>query len=321
MKDICVSIICNAYNHEKYIKDALEGFIMQKTSFPFEVLIHDDASTDNTANIIHEYEKKYPKIIKPIYQTENQFSKGKGMVGKIQYARVKGKYIAICEGDDYWIDPYKLQKQYDALEAHPEISICATAAYAIKANTKKTLYKIAPANCKTIIRAEDIILGGGGYVATASLMYRSSINNKIPKYRAYLNLDYTLQIQGSIPNGMIFLNETTVAYRLLSDNSWTKKQKNNVDKQINIINKIINMLNILNEDTNSKYNDVITKVILNKEFDKLILTNDYLSIKNERYKKLYNNLSTIKKAKIKIKHYFPWLLKIKRYINGRKYKI
>lgn len=316
MKDICVSIICNAYNHEKYIKDALDGFIMQKTSFPFEVLIHDDASTDNTANIIREYEKKHPDIIKPVYETENQYSKGMGLVGKIQIARAQGKYIAICEGDDYWIDPLKLQKQYDLLEAHPEINICATAAYAIEANTQKKLYKIAPVNCKTIIGTEDIILGGGGYVATASLMYRSSINNKIPKYRAYLKLDYTLQIQGSIPNGMIYLNETTVVYRLLSDNSWTKRQKNNIDRQINTITKIINMLNILNRDTNLKYNDVISNVILEKEFNKLILTNDYSLIKSEKYRNLYDNLSVKKKTKIKIKHYFPWLLKIKRYING-----
>ena len=177
------------------------------------------------------------------------------------------------------------------------------------------MYKIAPANCKTIIRTEDIILGGGGYIATASLMYRSSINNKIPKYRAYLNLDYTLQIQGSIPNGMIFLNETTVAYRLLSDNSWTKKQKNNVDRQMNIIAKTINMLSILNNDTNSKYNDVISKVILEKEFNKLIITNNYSLIKSEKYMDLYNSLSVNEKTKIKIKHYFPWLLKIKRYLN------
>ena len=163
---------------------------------------------------------------------------GVDIIQRYQFPRVKGKYFAFCEGDDYWNDPYKLQKQYDALEAHPEINICATAAYAINANTKKILYKIAPANCKTIIRTEDIILGGGGYIATASLMYRSSINNKIPKYRAYLKLDYTLQIQGSIPNGMIYLNETTVVYRLLSDNSWTKRQKNNIDRQINTITKI-----------------------------------------------------------------------------------
>ena len=123
-----VSVVCNAYNHEKYIRSALEGFAMQKTSFPFEVLVHDDASTDRTAEIIREYEIKYPDIIKPIYSTENQYSKNDGSLSQIQNGRVQGKYIALCEGDDYWTDPLKLQKQYDLLESHPEIDICATAA-------------------------------------------------------------------------------------------------------------------------------------------------------------------------------------------------
>ena len=86
---------------------------MQKTDFPFEILIHDDASTDGTADIIREYEAKYPDIIKPIYQTENQYSKGIKVSQVYQFPRAKGKYIALCEGDDYWTDPYKLQKQVD----------------------------------------------------------------------------------------------------------------------------------------------------------------------------------------------------------------
>lgn len=93
---------------------------MQKTNFSFEVLIHDDASTDGTAGIIREYEKKYPEIIFPIYQTVNQFSQGVKISAAYNFSRAKGKYIAMCEGDDYWIDPYKLQKQVDYLENHPE---------------------------------------------------------------------------------------------------------------------------------------------------------------------------------------------------------
>ncbi|HHX61228.1 MAG TPA: glycosyltransferase [Epulopiscium sp.] len=103
-----VSICCLAYNHEKFIRQALDGFIMQESNFPIEVLIHDDASTDDTANIIREYEKKYPEIIKPIYQTENQYSKGVGISVTYNFPRAKGKYIAMCEGDDYWTDPYYL---------------------------------------------------------------------------------------------------------------------------------------------------------------------------------------------------------------------
>ena len=108
-----VSICCITLHHEKYIRDAIEGFLMQKTSFPIEILIHDDASTDDTANIIREYEEKFPNIIKPIYQTENQYSKGISISATYQFPRALGKYIALCEGDDYWTDPLKLQKQVD----------------------------------------------------------------------------------------------------------------------------------------------------------------------------------------------------------------
>ena len=119
-----VSICCLAYNHEPYIRECLDGMLMQRTTFKFEILIHDDASTDNTAKIIKEYAEKYPTIIKPILQTENQYSKGKGILIPFVYPRAKAKYIALCEGDDYWIDPYKLQKQVDFLEANEEYSLC-----------------------------------------------------------------------------------------------------------------------------------------------------------------------------------------------------
>ena len=122
--NIVVSIIFNTYNHEPYIRQCLEGFVMQKTDFAFEVLIHDDASTDKTADIIREYEAHYPDIIKPIYQTENQYSKKTGIMKTFQIPRVKGKYIALCEGDDYWIDPLKLQKQVDILEKDATITTC-----------------------------------------------------------------------------------------------------------------------------------------------------------------------------------------------------
>lgn len=118
-----VSICCITYNHVKYIRDALEGFLMQKTVFPIEVLIHDDASTDGTADIIQEYQAKYPDIIKPIYQRENRYSRGLPVL-TLNYERVQGKYIALCEGDDCWIDENKLQIQFDFMEANPDYSLC-----------------------------------------------------------------------------------------------------------------------------------------------------------------------------------------------------
>ena len=115
-----VSIRCLVYNHEPFLRQCLDGFVMQKTSFPFEAIVHDDASTDGSVAIIREYAEKYPDIIKPIYETENQYSKGTLSKIIINACHPDAKYIAYCEGDDYWTDPDKLQLQVDFLETHPD---------------------------------------------------------------------------------------------------------------------------------------------------------------------------------------------------------
>ena len=122
--NVIVTIRCLVYNHEPYIRQCLEGFVMQKTNFPFEAIVHDDASTDGSASIIKEYAEKYPDIIRPIYETENQYSKHDGSLRRIMDSHTRGKYMALCEGDDYWTDPLKLQKQVDFLEGHPEYTMC-----------------------------------------------------------------------------------------------------------------------------------------------------------------------------------------------------
>lgn len=122
---IVVSISCITYNHAPYIRQCIDGFLIQQTNFAFEVLIHDDASTDGTTEIIKEYEAKYPDIIKPIYEEENQWVKGRRGSAVFNFPRARGKYIALCEGDDYWTDPLKLQKQVDFLEANPNFVICS----------------------------------------------------------------------------------------------------------------------------------------------------------------------------------------------------
>lgn len=108
-----VSICCITYNQENYIRDAIEGFLMQRTTFPIEIIIHDDASTDNTAKVVNEFAEKHPDLIVPIYQTINQYSQGIKPWPNFVFPRARGKYIALCEGDDYWTDPLKLQKQVD----------------------------------------------------------------------------------------------------------------------------------------------------------------------------------------------------------------
>ena len=120
-----VSICCVTYNHAPFIRKCLDGFLMQKRDFPIEILIHDDCSTDGTTEIIKEYAAQYPDLIFPLYEEENQYSRGgAGKMDLYNYNRARGKYVAYCEGDDYWTDPLKLQKQVDFMEAHPDYSIC-----------------------------------------------------------------------------------------------------------------------------------------------------------------------------------------------------
>lgn len=134
-REIIVSVICTAYNHEKYIEKCIKGFIMQKTSFSYEILIHEDASTDKTAEIIKKYEELYPNLIKVIYQKENQFSQGKSPSANL-YNISKGKYLAICEGDDYWIDENKLQKHVDFLEKNKNYSAIYSNVLIVDENNK-----------------------------------------------------------------------------------------------------------------------------------------------------------------------------------------
>lgn len=125
MQKPIVSICCITYNHAPFIRKCIDGFLMQKTSFSFEILIHDDCSTDGTDLIIKEYAEKYPNLIFPLYEEFNQYSLGgSGKMDMYNYRRSRAKYIATCEGDDYWTDPYKLQKQYDFMESHPDYSVC-----------------------------------------------------------------------------------------------------------------------------------------------------------------------------------------------------
>ena len=123
-----VSIRCLVYNHEPYLRQCLDGFVMQQTTFPYEAIIHDDASTDGSATIIREYTDKYPDIIKPIYETDNQYCKHDGSLARIMDAAMNpnSKYVALCEGDDYWTDPNKLQMQVDVMEADEQIGLVHT---------------------------------------------------------------------------------------------------------------------------------------------------------------------------------------------------
>lgn len=313
--DILVSVVCNAYNHGNYIRDALEGFVSQKTDFKFEVLVHDDASTDNTADIIREYEAKYPDIIKPIYQTENQYSKGIRPAKVYQYPRAKGKYIALCEGDDYWTDELKLQKQVEALSSHPEIDICTHSTKVIWADTGKLCRYISPANENTVISTEKVIYGEGDFVATNSILAKREMFTQPLRFRQAFTYDYTLQIQGSLNGGMLFLDDCMSVYRFMSVGSWSSKMAKSKDSRENFHQKKQQMLDILNEETNGKFNAVIERRKLKNELLHLEEQDEFDNLLSKKYRSVFKELPLKRRLKIRIKSYLPFMVEIIRKIK------
>lgn len=315
-QDIKVSIICNTYNHEKYIKDALDGFLMQKTNFSYEVLIHDDASTDGTAEIIREYENKFPDIIKPIYQKINQYSQNIDITFAYQLPRAKGVYIALCEGDDYWTDSLKLQKQFDLMEKHPEIDICTHCATMIKASHGKKIGTLSPADKFMIFNAGSVIKGGGGFVATNSIFYRKQLNNKVPDFRLFYSFDYTLQIHGSIRGGMLYLPDNMSVYRAFVPGSWSQRM-NNTELIEKHLKKLQQMFMLLDEETHYEYTDIIKDKISEARFYALEKIERYDDLKSRELEEWYERQSIKFKIRFYIKRYCPFLVQIYRIIKWK----
>lgn len=215
-----VSIRCITYNHEPFIRQCLEGFVMQQTNFPFEAIVHDDASTDGTAAIIREYAEKYPDIIKPIYETENQYSKHDGSLRKVMDAHMRGKYIAICEGDDYWIDPLKLQKQFDFLESHLDYGLVHTDFNIISESNIKE-YRIRRKLGERQNVLEQILLGNYD-IGTLTVMFRKDLYDSLPKY--YLSKkfpmgDLPLWIEFAVVAKIKYISDVTANYRRLDSSA------------------------------------------------------------------------------------------------------
>lgn len=240
-RPLMVTIRCITYNHEPYIRQCLEGFIMQKTNFRFEAIVHDDASTDGTADIIREYAERYPDIIKPIYEVENQYSKQDGSLRRIMDEACKGKYIALCEGDDYWIDPYKLQKQVDILEKDKNISLVYTAFSTVDKNSENIFranYERFMSRSYTGNNLYELL--NMNYILTCTTMLRREIYST-DVYNKVAFLDYGLFLTAAAYGDFYYINEKTSSYRL-NPKSLTAIQSPIVTK--GIFKSYINFVNI-----------------------------------------------------------------------------
>ncbi len=266
MTDCQVSVICITYNQKNYIRDALDSMINQKIGVPFEIIVHDDASTDGTRDIVKEYQERYPKIIRALYEEENLFSKGIDFFRDIVVDIARGKYIAICEGDDYWTSDDKIRMQWEMLEEHPECDMCACRAKMMSSDGHFELGEIRPREGDGILSMGNVILGGGMYLATASLFFRKSMYNDMMEFEKIRSLDYVYQMKGALRGGICYIDRAMAAYRRYSAGSQTagltKAKSEMMSLQIEQEKRI---LRTLDRDTKGVYHSVIEERL--KDYD------------------------------------------------------
>ena len=278
-----VSICSLAYNHEKYIHSAIEGFLTQKTNFPFEIIIHDDASTDNTAQIIKEYELQYPNIFKPIYQSENQRSQKIRPSPTYVWPKAKGKYIALCEGDDYWTDPLKLQKQVDFLEENEDCQLCY---HATKLNYDNDSYSSTVVGPKKIQQAhkltiEDLLSDGlrSLGIRTESMVFKSSVIETMPDWVQNAPLgDYALKLLCAYAGKIGYIPDIMGVYRRGNIGSWSFGS-NSVEwlekRQIDYVS----IISAFNSYSNYEFSKIIKRRIKKSRINHLSHLQPYLSRK------------------------------------------
>lgn len=319
--NVLVSICCLTYNHEDYLRDTLEGFLMQKVSFPIEILINDDASTDKTAEIVREYEAKYPDLIRAFYQPVNLYSQGKDLCLEVLYPQARGKYIALCEGDDYWTEPTKLQKQVDFLESHPEYSACVhnTMLHYCSGNGKDRPLLNHTEDCD--VRFEDICNGMSFSFHTSSIVAKKSIIAN-PQDFFYVGLSYGF---GDHPdalwmyvNGPIrCLKECMSVYRIHSGSaSWSAAVDGQYDKLREFIIGKVELLRAFRPWAPKDQLDVVDQAILEKEFELMYIEGRDADQRKPPYDEILASKPFSYRFKNRLKCLFPGVQRHYRKMRG-----
>lgn len=274
-----VTVYCLAYNHAAYIRQTLEGFVRQRTDFPFQVLVHDDASTDGTQEIILEYRKRYPGLIVPILQKENQFSRGVKITRDIILPRVQTEYMAVCEGDDYWTDDMKLQLQYDYLQAHPECSLCVHDTQCISADGRPLKERVPGWTEDREITAEEVIRAGAPLFHTSSCMFRTQARREMPPEFAIPGVgDYPLDIWLATRGPVHTIARTMSAYRVGAQGSWTLRVMGDPQKAVAHYANVIAGLNRMDAMTQHAYHDAFAEAMDRCRFSVVQLQNHILPL-------------------------------------------
>lgn len=334
-RDVLVSIFCITYNHEQFIRQALESFVVQKTNFDYEVIVHDDASTDNTAGIIREFEEKYPNVIKPIYQEVNQYTKGGG-VTKYLLPKAQGKYIAFCEGDDFWTDSRKLQMQTEALEANEECAICFNKVELADVESRRRGIMLPMINRvgKGVIKSTDFlafVAFPGEFQCMSYQLSGCMVRRKYlieyyeeePLFKRVFDVgDLPLFLYMGTKGDAYYIDCCMSCYRTGNLNSWAGRIRESVDKEVEHYERESNGFREFDCYSNFTIHDSIEKGIKNREFICLRCRHDVANMKRGEMRELYYRLPLKSRVAQHIFYFFPrsesiWIkIKSSRCIQG-----
>ena len=324
-----VSVRCITYNQESYIAKALDSFLMQETDFPFEVVVHDDASTDRTAEIIKEYVAKFPKIIKPIYEVENQYSKRDGSLDRAILPFLKGKYVAFCEGDDYWCDVNKLQLQYESMEHHPESPICLHNVQVITEDGAKTK-SIIPVgkNFKTgfitqeefaycIISQATVCFQLSSYFTKTDLLIRFERNK--PDYCKFSTAGDGKLLRFCLNEGKpFFINRVMSCYRSQSRGSWNLRENSTKEQKKKHMEEMIKLDESFDVFSNYNFHDFIEYGKKYRFYKYLDYTHQYKELFKKENKEKLPPIPLARKLYYRTLSLFPWVRNVVVFLNKLK---
>lgn len=313
--EIMVTITCAVYNHEKYLRKALDGFVMQKTNFKYEVLVHDDASTDGSADIIREYQEKYPDIIRSIIQTENQYSQGISIGHTFLYPNARGKYFAPCEGDDYWISEHKLQKLVDFLESHPDYTMCCHNSYREYVDRNEMVIE-NPVDEEGDVSAREMILEPNKtWIATSSLVYRREMAFNRPEFFRIAPVgDVQLRFYCFWNGKVYYFKEPMSVYRRNVSNAWSTRLRGNYEMRVDFNYRFWKFLVAYDEYTERAYHKYVRKRYLKHKKRFMKFMEDYPKAKNNKY---FKQMPLKFRLAKRTKYYHPTLFKVAHKLKGK----
>ena len=276
--EVKVSVLCIAYNHHKYLCRCLDSMIEQKTSFHYEIIIHDDASTDGTQDIIKEYATKYPNLIIPILQKENQYSQNKDIVKNFLFPAATGKYIVECEGDDYWCDENKLQLQVEALENHPECVLCVHDTDSVDAdgNKQDLHFPMARLDHNIIPTDEfmDLMLDVNSWpFHLSAFMVSADLFHEYMEFKTagfpskfFRVGDLPLYLFFALKGSTLYINRVMSTYTLESG-GFMSRVKQDLQFAYKVHKGYIEGLTEFDEYTGHKYSQYVHRMLANRKFE------------------------------------------------------